>query len=118
MSERPISANFAFLSEHDPQIVRLGALAERYFRDDPATSLIKMRQFGETLAQLTAAKAGMFRDIQEGQADVIRRLKFERVIPEQLRPEQRLLWVLRRLEITVGEHMRQSPVEVAVLIRN
>jgi hypothetical protein len=32
MSERPISANFAFLSEHDPQIVRLGALAERYFR--------------------------------------------------------------------------------------
>jgi len=84
MSERPISANFAFLSEHDPQIVRLGALAERYFRDDPATSLIKMRQFGETLAQLAAAKAGMFRDIQEGQADVIRRLRFERVIPEQI----------------------------------
>lgn len=73
MSELPISANFAFLAEHDPQIVRLGALAERYFRDDPATSLIKMRQFGETLAQLAAAKAGMFRDIQEGQADVIRR---------------------------------------------
>jgi type I restriction enzyme R subunit len=66
------------------KIVRLGALAERYFRDDPATSLIKMRQFGETLAQLAAAKAGMFRDIQEGQADVIRRLKFERVIPEQV----------------------------------
>ena len=39
--------NFAFLAVHDPQFVRLGALAERYFADDPSTSLIKLRQFGE-----------------------------------------------------------------------
>jgi type I restriction enzyme R subunit len=52
------SANFNFLGQHDVQLVRLGALAERYFRDDPNTCLIKLRQFGEVLAQLVAAKAG------------------------------------------------------------
>jgi hypothetical protein len=56
-----ISANFDFLGTHDAQLVRLGGLAERYFKDDPNTSLIKLRQFGEVLAQLTAAKSGLRR---------------------------------------------------------
>lgn len=56
---RSISANFNFLSGQDAQLVRLGGLAERYFKDDPNTCLIKLRQFGERLAQLTAAKAGL-----------------------------------------------------------
>jgi hypothetical protein len=34
------SANFSFLAVYDAQLVRLGALAERYFTEDPATSLI------------------------------------------------------------------------------
>ena len=84
MGDQLKSANFSFLAAHDPQLVRLGALAERYFKDDPATSLIKLRQYGETLAQLVAAKAGLFRDSQEQQADLIRRLKFERVIPREV----------------------------------
>src|SRR5450755_3046902 len=29
-----ISSNFDFLSDHDPKLVQLGRLAERYFRDD------------------------------------------------------------------------------------
>lgn len=78
------SANFAFLEAHDPQLVRLGALAERYFADDPNTCLIKLRQFGETLAQLVAAKTGLFRDAQEAQSDLLRRLKFDRVIPREV----------------------------------
>ena len=53
---KPVSANFEFLGKHDAQLVRLGALAERYFKDDPNTCLIKLRQFGEVLAQLMAAK--------------------------------------------------------------
>ena len=32
------TANFDFLRAHDPTLVRLGGLAERYFRDDPATA--------------------------------------------------------------------------------
>ena len=75
------SANFGFLARHDAQLVRLGALAERYFGDDPSTALIKLRQFGELLAQLTAAKAGLFTSSEEPQADLLRHLKFERVLP-------------------------------------
>ena len=51
---KAISANFGYLGSHDAQLVRLGGLAERYFKDDPNTCLIKLRQFGELLAQLTA----------------------------------------------------------------
>jgi type I restriction enzyme R subunit len=35
-------------------------LAERYFPDDPNTSLLKLRQFGEVLAQLVASRVGLF----------------------------------------------------------
>src|SRR5580692_1448168 len=80
---KPISANFDFLGKHDAQLVRLGALAERYFKDDPNTCLIKLRQFGEVLGQLTAAKAGLFSSPEEQQTELLRRLKFERVLPEQ-----------------------------------
>ncbi len=78
------SANFGFLAKHDVQLVRLGALAERYFGDDPNTALIKLRQFGELLAQLTAAKAGLFTSPDEQQSDLLRRLKFERVVPAEV----------------------------------
>lgn len=80
----PTSANFDFLSKQDAQLVRLGALAEKYFRDDPNTCLIKLRQFGELLAQLTAAKAGLLGTPEEPQSDLLRRLKFERVVPREV----------------------------------
>lgn len=69
------SPNFGFLKVHDPQLVRLGSLAERYFVDDPNTCLIKLRQYGEVLAQLTAAKLGMYADPGEKQVDLLRRLR-------------------------------------------
>ncbi|MDX2232390.1 MAG: type I restriction-modification system endonuclease [Leptolyngbyaceae cyanobacterium bins.349] len=69
------SPNFEFLKVHDPQLVRLGSLAERYFADDPNTCLIKLRQFGEVLAQLTAAKVGMYTDPDEKRVDLLRRLR-------------------------------------------
>jgi type I restriction enzyme R subunit len=65
MSSAPASPNFAFLRVHDPQLVRLGALAEKYFADDPNTCLIKLRQFGEVLAQMTAANVGLYTDPDE-----------------------------------------------------
>jgi|SRR5437762_39109 len=78
------SPNFGFLAIHDAQLVRLGALAEWYFTEDPVTCLIKLRQYGESLAQLVAAMAGLFRDAQELQADLLRRLRFERVVPPEV----------------------------------
>src|SRR4051794_19753548 len=78
------SRNFQFLSAYNAQLVRLGALAERYFRDDPNTCLIKLRQFGEVLAQLVAAKAGLYRSPDEPQADLLRRLNLERITTRQV----------------------------------
>jgi type I restriction enzyme R subunit len=54
------SANFGFLVAHDRLLEHLGGLAERYFADDPSTCLIKLRQFGEVLAQCTAACVGLY----------------------------------------------------------
>ena len=76
--------NFLFLKQHDIQLVRLGSLAERYFHDDPNTCLIKLRQFGELLAQLIAAKTGLFQSGEESQADLLRRLRFERFLPSEV----------------------------------
>ncbi len=53
------SLNFEFLKPHDRQLVHLGASAERYFSEDPNTCLIKLRQFGELLAQLVAVEVGI-----------------------------------------------------------
>jgi type I restriction enzyme R subunit len=52
--------NFGFLKTHDAQLVRLAALAEHNFSTDPNTSLIKIWQFTELLAQITAAKSGVY----------------------------------------------------------
>ncbi len=78
------SANFSFLHSHDVQLVRLGALAERYFQDDPSTCLMKLRQFAELLAQLTAAKTGLFLSVGESQTDLLRRLKGEKIISDEV----------------------------------
>jgi type I restriction enzyme R subunit len=78
------SGNFDFLKAHDPQLVRLGALTERYFHDDPNTCLFKLRQFGELLAQLVAAKRDLYRDEAESQSALLRRLRFERVLPQEV----------------------------------
>ncbi len=53
------SPNFAILADHDPLLVKYAAQAERYFADDPNTSLIKLRQFAEVLAQQAAANGGL-----------------------------------------------------------
>jgi type I restriction enzyme R subunit len=83
-ASRTTSANFDFLGQYDAQLVRLGALAERYFRDDPSTCLIKLRQFGEVLAQLVAAKAGLYRSPDEPQVELLRRLNLDRITTREV----------------------------------
>ncbi|KJH69645.1 type I restriction-modification system endonuclease [Aliterella atlantica] len=88
-----VSLNFAFLDTHDPQLVRLGALAEQYFTSDPNTYLIKLRQFGELLAQLAAAKVGLYVSPDERQIDLLRRLRDRGLIKGDV---DRLFHELRR----------------------
>lgn len=78
------STNFAFLAAHDALLDNLAALAERYFVDDPATCLVKLRQFGEVLAQRTAAKAGMYVSTEEKQVDLLARLRDAGMLTREL----------------------------------
>ncbi|WP_437736406.1 type I restriction-modification system endonuclease [Sorangium sp. So ce1335] len=71
----PASTNFVFLDRHDPRLVVLGTQAERYFADDPITCLVKLRQFGEILAQRAAARLGLYASPAENQAALIERLR-------------------------------------------
>lgn len=69
-----ISNNFAFLAEHDPVFLQLAGTAEQVFAADPNTTLIKLRQLGEALAQDIAARAGVEFDHETTQADLLSRL--------------------------------------------
>jgi hypothetical protein len=69
-----ISSNFAFLAEHDPVFLQLAGTAEQVFAADPNTTLIKLRQLGEALAQDIAARAGVEFDGETTQADLLSRL--------------------------------------------
>lgn len=80
------TTNFGFLAEHDPLFVEIAESAERAFAGDPNTTLIKLRQLGEALAQHLAARAGIEFDDQTSQADLLfkinRELKLEPVVRE------------------------------------
>lgn len=80
------ATNFGFLAEHDPLFAELALSAERAFASDPNTTLIKLRQLGEALAQHIAALAGISFDEQTSQADLLykinRELKLEPVVRE------------------------------------
>ncbi|MGY8679574.1 DEAD/DEAH box helicase family protein [Bradyrhizobium sp. UFLA05-153] len=78
---QPKSANFYFLAKRFPDLERIGALSEHYFTSDPIVALITIRQFGELLAQIVAAKSGLLPDPQDTQADLLRRLRVEGSYP-------------------------------------
>jgi hypothetical protein len=84
VTAQAIPSNFAFLAKRYPQLERIGALSERYFSDDPIVSLITVRQFGEMLAQLVAARSGLFTDANEQQAELLRRLRVDGNYPRNV----------------------------------
>jgi len=77
------TGNFTFLAIQDAQLAELGALAERYFRDDPGTSVFKLRQFAELLSKTIAAHHALYVGERETFEETLRRLSYERVIPKE-----------------------------------
>lgn len=77
------SPNFAFLDRIDPQLARLGALAEWSLNIDPPTTIVKIRQFTEVLTRLVAAKQGALTVPGEGFADMLMRLQRTRLLPDK-----------------------------------
>ena len=83
-TEDATSPNFAFLAKRYPELERIAARSERYFSDDPLVSLITLRQFGEALAQLVAARSGLYTDPTERQRDLLRRLRVDGRYPSNV----------------------------------
>lgn len=77
-------SNFHFLEANEPQLSGLARLSEVYFEDDPNTAQIKLRQFVEVLAQLSASRFGLQIDANDNLADVLRRLKLECGLPKDV----------------------------------
>jgi type I restriction enzyme R subunit len=78
------SPNFVFLATYDEVLVRHAALAERYVFDDPNSALIKLRQFGELLAQHAAAYTGVAVEEHESQRELLDRLYDRQIINAQI----------------------------------
>lgn len=76
-------SNFDVLKTYDDRLALIGAMAERYFQEDPNTTLIKLRQFAELLAQQLAARMGLYTSPDEPFADLLQRLKAERAMPRE-----------------------------------
>jgi type I restriction enzyme, R subunit len=90
----PAISNFGFLERHGARLATLGALAERYFRGDPPTEIVKLRQFAEFLAKLIAAHHALYIGERETFEETLRRLSYERIVPKEAAD---LFHVLRKL---------------------
>ena len=79
------SANFQFLKEHAPVFLQLVSAAERAFSADPNTTLIKLRQFSEAMAQDLASRSGVKLDESTTQSDLLWKLNREMRLDPQIR---------------------------------
>ncbi|MDB9494664.1 type I restriction-modification system endonuclease [Spirulina major CS-329] len=76
------SLNFQFLRKTHPTLERIGAVAEQMFASDPVTCLMKLRQFGERLAQTIAARVGLYDDADDNHLRLLNRLDHESILPQ------------------------------------
>lgn len=77
------SRNFAFLVSFDPQLARLGALAEWAFHQDAPTAIGKLRQYAEHMAKSLAARNALDLDPRANFDDTLRVLRQEGLLPRQ-----------------------------------
>jgi type I restriction enzyme R subunit len=85
--------NFGFLSEHAPSLLRLCVGAERNYHDDPNTTVIKLRQFGEAVVKHLAAVFNITAYADQSQAELLKALQIRRLIGRNVAD---LLHFLRR----------------------
>lgn len=96
--------NFWFLQNHAPLLFGLCTSAERNCHDDPNTTVIKLRQFGEAVVKHLAAVLGIESVLGQSQADLLRTLQVRRLIDRNV---AELLYFLRR-EGNVAAHEFQT----------
>lgn len=69
--------NFGFLAAHDPIFLELASAAEQAFANDPNTTLIKLRQLAEALAQDVASRCGVAFTQETSQVDLLAKISRE-----------------------------------------
>ncbi|BBM01955.1 restriction endonuclease subunit S [Microbulbifer sp. GL-2] len=104
------SKNFGFLAEHDALFVQLASSAERALYSAPNTTLIKLRQLGEALAQHIATISGVAFDEQTTQMKLVDRLAREL----SFSPEVRDLFRTLRVEGNRATHQFQTKHKEAI----
>ncbi len=110
MNTNTSSRNFSFLAEHDPLFIELSSAAERAFSSDPNTTLIKLRQLGEALAQHIAALVGIAVDEQSSQIELLNKISREL----QLEPVVRELFHTLRIEGNKATHQFKTKHREAI----
>ena len=93
-------SNFSFLQEHDPLFFQLTNNAELFFFSDPNTTLIKLRQFGEAIAQDMASRSNIAFDEKTTQSNLLYRLNNK----IQLSPSIRDLFHTLRIDGNTATH--------------
>lgn len=71
------TSNFGFLEKHDPLFFQLAVTAEKAFVPDPNTTLMKLRQLGEAIAQDMASRLGIDFDERTSQLDLLKRIQYD-----------------------------------------
>jgi hypothetical protein len=71
LEAHPESFNFEFLRTHEDLLYRVSASAERYCVCDPNAALLKIRQFGEALAQHLVATFAVPTSAETTPADLL-----------------------------------------------
>lgn len=79
------SSNFEFLKQHHEWLFKLAESAERNFSPDPNTSLIKIRQLGEGIAQTIASRVGVKAGSNVKQIDLLRDLDYNLRLDDNVR---------------------------------
>ncbi|VAW65645.1 hypothetical protein MNBD_GAMMA11-1618 [hydrothermal vent metagenome] len=79
------TGNFDFLKHHDQLLFKLAETAERCFVSDPNTTLVKMRQLGEAIAQNIAARVGVESGEETRQIDLLRELDYTLKLDQQVK---------------------------------
>ena len=78
------SPNFGFLVPYGARLLQAAVAAERYVMADPVTTLMRLRQFGELLAQDVAARTGTFFERGETQTGLLRKLRQRGVLTSEV----------------------------------
>nr|WP_312018370.1 DUF4145 domain-containing protein [Shewanella surugensis] len=77
-------SNFTFLKQHDAIFLQLAQTAEQAFTSDPNTTLVKLRQFAEAIAQDLAMRCRIEFDHKTSQADLLFRINRELRLESQI----------------------------------